>query len=83
MAKLEELSVETVVNGILAGEPITVLSTHWYGSASMEVFYKTNSGKTGSQILYRGDEAGLDVLEKSLPWSFDVAGEQLRLVSDP
>ena len=82
MAKLEDLSVGSVVNGLLSGEPITVVSTKWYGSSSMEVFYKTNQGTTGSQILYRDDEATLSVLEKSLPWSFDVEGEKLRLVSE-
>lgn len=82
MAKLEELSVGSIVNGLLSGEPITVVSTKWYGSSSMEVFYKTNQGITGSQILYRDDEASLTLLEKSLPWSFDVEGEKLRLVSE-
>ncbi len=82
MAHLEDLTVGTIVNGILSDEPITVVSTKWYGSASLEVFYKTHQGKTGSQILYRDDEPSLSVLEKSLPWSFDVPGEQLRLVSE-
>lgn len=35
MSKLEELTVGSVVEGILPGEPITVVSTRWYGSASM------------------------------------------------
>lgn len=82
MAKLEELSVGSVVNGLLSGEPITVVSTKWYGSSSMEVFYKTNQGTTGSQILYRDDEASLTLLEKSLPWSFDIEGDKLRLISE-
>ena len=82
MAKLEDLSVGSVVNGLLSGEPITVVSTKWYGSSSMEVFYKTNQGTTGSQILYRDDEASLTVVEKCLPWSFDVDGGELRLVSE-
>ena len=82
MAKLEELSIGSVVNGLLSGEPTTVVSTKWYGSSSMEVFYKTNQGTTGSQILYRDDEASLTLLEKSLPWSFDIEGDKLRLVSE-
>ena len=64
MAKLEELSIGSVVNGILSSEPITVVSTKWYGSSGMEVFYKTHQGITGSQILYRDDEASLTLLEK-------------------
>lgn len=82
MARLEDLSIGSAVNGLLSGEPITVVSTKWYGSSCMEVFYKTNQGTTGSQILYRDDEVSLTLLEKSLPWSFDVEGEKLRLVSE-
>ena len=66
MARLEDLSIGSVVNGLLSGEPITVVSTKWYGSSSMEVFYKTNRGTTGSQILYRDDEASLTVDRKSV-----------------
>lgn len=82
MAKLEELTNGSIVGGILTNEPITVVSTRWYGTASLEVFYKTNGGNTGSQILYRSDEPSLSVLEKTLPWSFDIDGKQLRLVSE-
>lgn len=82
MEKLEDLSVGTVVYGILPLVPITIVSTKWYGNASMEVIYKTNQGMIGSQLLLREDEQSLEISEKSLPWSFDVPGEQLRLVSE-
>ena len=82
MAKLEDLTNGSVVHGLLSGEPVTVVSTKWYGSSSVEVIFKTNHGTTGSQILYREDEPSLNVLEKSLPWSFDVDGNKLRLVSE-
>lgn len=82
MAKLEELSSGSLVSGIIAGQPVTIVSTHWFGSAGMEVFYKTNQGTTGSQIVYRDDEPSLSILEKSLPWSFDVDGKRLGLVSE-
>lgn len=67
VAKLEDLSVGSVVKGLLSEEAITVVSTKWYGSDSVEVFYKTHQGKTGSQILFRDTEPSLAVLEKSLP----------------
>ena len=50
MARLEDLTVGSVVEGLLPGEPITVVSTRWYGTASIEVFYKTHQGTTGSQM---------------------------------
>ena len=82
MARLEDLSTGTVVCGVLPSEPVTIVSTKWYGNTSMEVIYKTNQGSTGSQLLFREDEPSLEIAEKSLPWSFDVPGERLRLVSE-
>ena len=72
----------SIVRGLLSEEVITVISTKWYGSDCLEVFYKTHQGKTGSQILFRDAEPSITVLEKSLPWSFDVPGEKLRLISE-
>ena len=82
MARLEDITAGCMVQGIHPNESVSVVSTKWYGTASMEVFYKTNQGNTGSQIVYRDDEPSLTLLEKSLPWSFDVDGNQLRLVSE-
>ncbi len=82
MSRLEELVSGSVVTGIYPNEPVTVVSTKWYGTATVEVFYKTHQGMTGTQLLYREDEESLHVLEKSLPWSFDVDGNQLKLVSE-
>ena len=51
MARLEDLTVGAVVEGILTNEPVTVVSTQWYGSASIDVFYKTHQGQTGRQLV--------------------------------
>ena len=82
MARLEDITAGCILQGIHPNESVSVVSTRWYGTASMEIFYKTNQGNTGSQIVYRDDEPSLTLLEKSLPWSFDVDGNQLRLVSE-
>ena len=82
MARLEDLTAGAVVRGVLPLEPVTVVSVKRYGSASVEVVYKTDRGATGAQLLFREDEPSLEVVQKSLPWSFDAPGEQLRLVSE-
>lgn len=82
MARLEDLTLGSVINGIRPDEPVTVVSAKWYGSNCVDVIYKTNTGLTGSQVLYREDESSLSVREKSLPWSFDVPGERMQLVSE-
>ena len=47
MARLEELTKGSVVEGILPTESVTIVSTQMYGSACAEVFYKTHQGTTG------------------------------------
>lgn len=39
-------------------------------------------GVPGTQLLYRDDEASISVNDKSLPWSFDADGNQMRLASE-
>ena len=39
-------------------------------------------GELGSQILYRDDEARLEIVEQGRPWSFDGDGDLFRLVSE-
>ena len=38
MSRLEELVSGSVVTGIYPNEPVTVVSTKWYGTATVEVF---------------------------------------------
>ena len=81
MAHLEEITVGCQLNGIAARETVTVIAVQWYGNAALEVTFKNSRGQLGSQILYRGDEATVDVLGDSLPWSFGADADKMRLVS--
>ena len=82
MARLEELTDGSIVLGVIPHEPVTIVSTRWYGTACLDVFYKNNRGQTGERLIYREDEPSMEVVQKSLPWSFDVSGDKLRLVSE-
>ena len=82
MAHLEEITVGCQLNGIAARETVTVIAVQWYGNAALEVTFKNSRGQLGSQILYRGDEATVDVLGDSLPWSFGADADKMRLASE-
>ena len=82
MARLENLTNGSVVNGIVPNEQVTIVSTKWYSSNCVDVFYKTHTGLTGNLPLYRDDEAALSIVKKSLPWSFDVPGNQITVGFD-
>jgi SNF2 family DNA or RNA helicase len=82
MSKLEELQPNASVRGILPESLVTVVNTQWFGSEALELTYKTPAGKLANELLYRHDEARIEVVEVGRPWSFDGDGALFRLVSE-
>ena len=80
--KLECLQVGAVVRGVRPDGLVTVVSVQWFGSAALELTYKTPIGKVEDQLLYRNDEPRLEIAKASQPWSFDGDGALFRLASE-
>ena len=80
--KLEDLRANAAVRGVLADSLVTVVSVQWFGSEALELTYKTPAGKVANELLYRDDEARLEIVEVGRPWSFDGDGALFRLVSE-
>ncbi|HEY3999243.1 MAG TPA: helicase-related protein [Candidatus Xenobia bacterium] len=80
--QLEKLQPGAVVRGILPDAVVTVVSVQWFGSEALELTYKTPEGRPANELLYRHDEARLDLVEQGRPWSFDGDGALLRLASE-
>ena len=79
---LEDLQPNAAVSGILTDGLVVVVSVQWFGSEALELTYKTPDGKVANELLYRSDEARLEVVEQGPPWSFDGDGALFRLVSE-
>src|ERR1700687_5002008 len=82
MMRLEDLHPTAAVRGILPDQIVTVVSVQWFGSESLELTYKTQSGRVANELLYRHDEQRLQIVEHGRPWSFDGDGHLFRLVSE-
>src|SRR5262249_30920834 len=82
MSKLEELTPNAAVQGILPDRLVTVVSAQWFGSEAIELTYKSPDGKVANELLYRHDESRIEVVELGRPWSFDGDGHLFRLVSE-
>ena len=82
MAKLEDLTVGSIVNGLVNDAPVEVVAVKWYGNAVLELTFKNSQGIPANQLLYREDEARLEVQKENLPWSFDADGDDVRLASE-
>ncbi len=82
MARLEDITVGANIVGISGNMPVSIVATKWYGNAVLEITFKDTKGQLASQLLYREDEERLNVLDSSLPWSFDADANLLRLISE-
>ncbi len=83
MATLETLTFGSLVRGVAPDGPTEVVNVKWFGDSAVELTYKKpTTGIVGTRLLYRDDEASLEVLERGLPWSFDGDGHLFRLVSE-
>jgi len=82
MARLEDLTIGTSVKGILSGRLVTIEQTKWFGQNAVQVTFKDAQGAVAEQLLYRDDEARLEIAAVGRPWSFDGDGALLKLVSE-
>src|SRR5688572_27209066 len=81
-SKLEDLTTNAAVRGILPDGLVTVVSVQWYGSDALNLTYRSATGKVSEELLYRHDEQRIEVVEEGQPWSFDGDGALFRLVSE-
>src|SRR5690625_4553203 len=79
---LEDLTPGTSVRGIRADSLVSVVQVEWYGTSAVNLTYKAPGGQISAEVLYRDDEARLEIVEQGRPWSFDGNGHDFRLVSE-
>ena len=79
---LEELQARCTVRGVHPDGLVTVVSVQWFGSEALELTYKTAAGTVANELLYRHDEARLEIVAQGRSWSFDGDGALFRLVSE-
>ncbi len=82
MAELEDLKPGVKVKGIIPGQSVSIVDVKWHGAAAIELFYKRGDGQPGTQLLYRDDEASLEVVQNGRTWSFNTDGDRFRLVAE-
>jgi hypothetical protein len=61
MIQLERLQPNAAIRGVGTDAIIVVVVVQWFGSEGLELTYKTSAGKVASDLLYRHDEAQLDL----------------------
>jgi hypothetical protein len=82
MTQLETITKGTYLNGILPNQPVEVIDTRWHGSDVMEITFRDAFGNPHNEILYRDNEAQLEIASASAPWSFTANPELFKLASE-
>jgi len=81
LAKLEELVPEASVDGVVAGQPVTVVAVSWHGPEAVTLVYRTADGAVDQRLLSRDDDPRLTMRAAERP-AFDADGELFKLVSE-
>jgi len=79
MLKLEDIKKAAQIRGILPDEIVQVVQTEPVGDNALTVYYKDNQGRLGEQMLFRSDEARLELAQAGRPWAFDAEGANFKL----
>lgn len=82
MARLEEITVNSIVRGILPNSAVTVKHTKLHGSDILDVTYMDAEGRPGSQLLFRDQESQLEIVQSTRPLSFTADADTFKLVSE-
>src|SRR3954452_6760166 len=79
---LEDLTPGARVLGVLPDQPVTVVQAEWHGTQALTLTYRDEAGRVDHQLLYRANEAALEVQAPGRAWSFDGDGRLFRLTSE-
>ena len=79
MLKLEDIKKDAQIRGIQSEEIVRIVQVEPVGNAAITVYYKDSQGKLSEQMLFRSDEARLELAKVGRPWSFDAPGAEFKL----
>ena len=80
--RLEELTPGTLVRGLVAGVTVKVVQVEWFGDQAVKVTFEEPNGAVRNRLVYRSDEASLELVGAGRAWSFDGDGDLFRLASE-
>jgi hypothetical protein len=82
MARLEQLNAGAFVRGLVAGATGKVVQVEWFGDQAVKVTFEEPTGAVRNRLVYRSDEASLELVGSGRAWSFNGDGYLFRLASE-
>jgi superfamily II DNA or RNA helicase len=83
LAILEDLVGGVRVRGVIGDRAVTVVDAARLGQQAVNLTYRIEeTGDVGSRLLYRADEASIEIVEAGAHWAFDAPGDRFRLTME-
>ena len=82
IVKLEHLTAGALVAGIVPGDEVIVVAVSWHGQEAVTLTYQETSGQVSQRLLFRADEAGLELGGAKRRWTVDGDGAAFRLAAE-
>lgn len=82
MAKLEEIRVNSVVRGLAGGNAVTVKHVRLFGDQALEVTFVDAEGTPNTQLVFRDQEAQIEIVNQTRPLSFSADANLFKLASE-
>ncbi|HLQ84613.1 MAG TPA: DEAD/DEAH box helicase, partial [Salinisphaeraceae bacterium] len=79
MLKLEDISRDAQLRGVMADEIVRIVQVEAVGDDAVTVYYKDSQGRLDEQMLFRSDEARLELAKAGRAWAFDAPGADFKL----
>ncbi|MYN14977.1 DUF3883 domain-containing protein [Pusillimonas sp. TS35] len=79
MIKLEDIKKDAQIRGLQGNEVVRVVQIEPAGENALTVYYKDSQGQLNEQMLFRSDEARLELAQAGRPWAFDAPGADFKL----
>lgn len=79
MIKLEDIKKDAQIRGIRPGEVVRIVQIEPAGTEAVTVYFKDSQGSLNEQMLFRANEADLELAEAGRAWAFDAPGAEFQL----
>ena len=82
MPRLEDITVNSIVKGLVPNSAATIKHTEMFGTQAMQVTFVDAEGRPGTQLIYRDQESALEIVRQTRPLSFSADPKLFRLASE-
>ena len=77
--KLEDIKKDAQIRGIKREEIVRIVTVEPVGTDALTVYFKDAHGALQEQMLFRSNEADLELAQAGRPWAFDASGADFKL----